>query len=74
MTKVIPIKTYPSRADAILAKGLLEANGIKAMTSADDLGGWAPHLLSGTGGARLLVREEDKEQALRLLENETGSK
>lgn len=70
MSKIIPVKIYPSRAEANLAKGLLEENGIKATISADDYGGVGPHVLMGMGGARLMVREEDKEAAMHLLEDE----
>ncbi len=62
--KLICIKTYTNKAEAELAKGLLEKNGIKAMVSVDDCGGMRPDLLWGTGGAKLLVREEDVEKAL----------
>ena len=73
MSKIVPLKTYPNRAEANLAKGLFENNDIKAMISADDAGGMHPALMWGTGGVRLLVREEHKETALRLLEDEAGS-
>ena len=73
MADLVCIKTYPSRIDANIAQGLLEVNGIKSMVSADDAGGMHPGILWGTGGARLIVRQEDKEAALRLLEDETGS-
>lgn len=72
MDKVIPIKTYPNRAEADLAKSFLQEHGIKAMVSADDYGGMGPHVLWGTGGVRLMVREEDNETALRLLEDEAN--
>jgi hypothetical protein len=68
MDEIVCIKTYPSRIEAQIAKGLLEKNGIKAIVSADDAGGMHPDLLWGTGGARLLVQEKDKEKAASLLE------
>lgn len=68
MTDLVYIKTYLNRPEAELAKGFLEANGIKAMVSADDAGGMRPDLMQATGGVRLLVREEDREVAIRLLE------
>ncbi len=73
MANVIPIKSYPNRTEADLAKSFLESKGIEAIVSADDLGGMNPWLLKATGGARLLVKEEDRETALDLLENKTGS-
>ena len=62
--KLVSIKTYIHKAEAELAKGLLEKNGIKAMVSVDDCGGMRPDLLWGTGGAKLLVKEEDVKKAL----------
>jgi len=67
MGKLICIKTYPNRIDAEIAKGFLEKNGIKAIISADDAGGILPNLLWSTGGAKLLVKKEDKEAATRFL-------
>ena len=41
-----------------------ESSDIEATVSADDCGGWYPHLLFGTSGARLLVKEEEAKKAL----------
>ena len=68
MGKLVCIKTYPNRIDAELAKTLLEENGIRAMILGDDAGGAYPGLLWGTGGARLLIQEENKEKAISLLD------
>lgn len=69
MAKLICVKTYLSRVEAELAKGYLEeGGGIRSIVSADDAGGMHAPLMQATGGARLLVREEDKEKALDLLE------
>jgi len=73
MSKLVSIKTYPDRLGAEFARNLLESNGIKAVVSADDEGGQNPFLLRATGGARLMIQEEDGEAALRLLEDETGA-
>ena len=73
MANVIPIKSYSNRTEADLAKSFLESRGIKSIVSADDAGGMNPWLLKATGGARLLVKEEDGKTALDLLENKTGS-
>lgn len=64
MPNVIPIKSYSNRTEAELTKNFLESRGIKAIVSADDEGGMNPWLLQATGGAKLLVKEEDKETAL----------
>ena len=68
MKELICVKAYPNRIDAELAKTLLEENDIKAMILGNDAGGAYPGLLWGTGGARLLVQEENKEKAISLLD------
>ena len=67
MADLICIKNYNNRTEAELVKGLLESSGIESIVSADDCGGMRPHLLLGTS-ARLLVKEEDAQKALEVLE------
>ena len=69
MTDLVRIKTYQSRIEAELVKGFLESNGIKAMVSADDVGGMNPALLWATGGVRLLVKKNDIQKAIKVLES-----
>ena len=67
MPDIVCIKTYNSRLEAELAKGLLDSHDIQAMISADDAGGLRPDMLWGTGGVRLLVKREDAQNALDVL-------
>jgi hypothetical protein len=67
-TRLVTIKTYFDRLEAEFAKSLLEAYDVESLIAADDCGGMRPYLGIGSGGARLLVREEDAERALKLLE------
>ena len=60
------VRTYLNAMDAEMAKGLLEASGIPAMITADDCGGMRPHLQ--LQGVELLVRVEDADQAVRILD------
>lgn len=69
MPNLVQIKAYVNRIEADTVKSFLESNGIKALVSGDDEGGMNPILLNATGGAKLLVRAEDKDEALRLLES-----
>ena len=64
---LICVKTYNSRIEAELDKGLLESQGIRAILSADDAGGMRPDLLWSTGGVRLLVNQENADDARELL-------
>jgi hypothetical protein len=57
--ELITISTFPSTADAQIAKGILDEAGIASMIRADNAGGMYPAI----SGAELLVRSEDLEQA-----------
>ena len=72
MPALVPIRTYTGRLEAEIAKGLLEAHGIKAMVSADDMSGWRPEL-TFVLGARLLVTQENAEEAIKVLDSNDES-
>ena len=63
--RLVVVRTFLNRIDAELAQGALEASGIDAMVAADDAEGNQPQLWMG--GVRLLVREEDAEDAGKVL-------
>lgn len=54
--------------DAELVRGKLEAYGIKAVTQDANIGSLVPNI--GIGGVKVLVRGEDEEEALALLEDD----
>ncbi len=56
---LITISTFPSAADAQIAKGILDEEGIESMIRTDDAGGMYPAI----GGAELVVRSEDAVRA-----------
>ena len=62
---LINIKTFSTRQDAELTKGLLAAHGVNAFVSGDDYGGINPGLSFSTG-VRLLVTEENVVNAKRI--------
>jgi hypothetical protein len=62
---MIQVASYPTRSDAELAQGALEAAGIPSVVTSDDAGGAYPFDLSGA--ARLLVDEVDAEDAATVL-------
>ena len=64
-TDLVVVGTFLNQIEADMAQGALEAAEIESMISADDAGGLRPHLWMG--GVRLLVRAEDVEQAVRIL-------
>jgi Putative prokaryotic signal transducing protein len=63
--RLVVIRTFLNRVDADLAQGALEAAGIDAIVGADDAEGNQPGLWMG--GVRVLVREEDAEEAGEIL-------
>jgi hypothetical protein len=65
-TELVGIRTYLNRIDAELAHSALEAADIDSMIRADDAGGTRPGLWMG--GVTLLVRAEDAERALQVLD------
>lgn len=56
---LVVVSTFPSAADAQIAKGVLDDARIDSMIRADNAGGMYP----GISGADLLVRSEDLERA-----------
>lgn len=60
---LITISTFPSAADAQIAKGVLDEEGIESMIRTDDAGGMYPAI----GGAELLVRSQDAVRASEAL-------
>ena len=67
MADFVVLTSFASRADADFASAILGARGIQAVVSAGDVSGWDPFLLVGSGGAKLLVSEQDLERARRIL-------
>lgn len=64
--KIKLLKTFNSRIDAELAKSFLEANGIKSMVSADDVGEMYP-AATVYWGVNLFVNENNFEIADSLI-------
>jgi hypothetical protein len=61
---LVVISTFPTIADAQIARGVLEAAGIESRIRSDNAGGMYPAMM----GAELIVREEDAAKASDLLE------
>ena len=67
MSDLVCVKTFPDRLQADMARSLLEANGITASVSADDVGGMRPDLAFTSGGVKLFVLDDNADKALALL-------
>ncbi len=62
---LVVLRSYGSDIEAQLAHSALEAAGIDSIVRPDDCGGLRPHLQ--LPGVDILVREEDAEEAIRVL-------
>jgi hypothetical protein len=65
--KLVPVHSYGTRAEADLAKGVLEDAGIQAMVQAHTAGGMREHLAWSGAGFQILVREEEAAPARDVL-------
>ena len=63
--ELVSVGTFLTHIEADLARSALEAAGIESMIQSDDCGGVRPHLWMG--GIQLLVRDEDAQRALEIL-------
>jgi hypothetical protein len=64
-TVSVPVTIAASRIEAELIAGMLRANGVRAVVSADDAGGLEPQLQ--LQGVRVLVTPSDEALARQLL-------
>lgn len=67
--ELVLLKTFPDEQTAMLAKSILEANGIASIVSADSASQMEPQLQFGRG-IRLSIRSVDAAAARELLELE----
>ena len=68
--ELVVIHAFATRPEADLAKSALEAADIESMIQADTGGDMRPHLAWAGEGFRLLVRNEDADDARDVLELE----
>lgn len=68
MSDLVTVGNYFDRLSAEIAQGVLDVDGIESYVRADDGGGMRSSLLTGSGGAWLIVRAEDAERASELLQ------
>lgn len=72
-SQLVIAKRLGSRPEAEVAKSVLEAAGIDATIQADTAGGMREHLAWSGLGLKILVREEDAEDARAVLESAGNS-
>lgn len=70
MDDPVIVRTFTQRGEAEIARGLLEAEGIPAVITADDAGSTTPSL-DFVLGAELVVESTDVERAREILDELT---
>ena len=68
MANLTLVKTFLYRHEAEAAKGLLKEEGIEAIVSADDAGGYVPTASLGMGNVKLFVDETYAANAKEILQ------
>ncbi len=63
---IVEVENFSTRMEAEMAAGVLEAEGIYTLVSADDAGGTYPPL-QYLRGVRLMVLPEDEKRARQIL-------
>ena len=64
--EVVVVENFSTRMEAEMAAGVLEAEGVYALVTADDAGGTYPPL-QYLRGVRLIVSPEDEKRAREIL-------
>lgn len=68
MDNLVVIKTFVTRIEAEIVRGLLETHGIKAIVTADDEGGLYPYPSApSTTWVKLLISKKDIKKAKKIL-------
>ena len=66
---LVVVHTFPTESEANIAMSALQAAEIDAIIQADTAGGMRPHIAWASGGFKLLVRQEDADDAREILES-----
>jgi hypothetical protein len=65
---LVMVRVFDNEVEAEIARGELEAAGIRAVVLKDDAGGMYP-FLQGASGVRLMVAPDDTDRAEDILES-----
>ena len=69
--RIIIIRTYTYHSEAIIEKAKLESAGIYCSLKDENMVMINPFYSNAVGGIKLIVREEDAETALKILEDQS---
>lgn len=70
--ETVVLRSYAHDMEAEIAKSVLESAGIPSFIQRDDAGGMMPSL-QFLRGARLIVRKEDAEDAVKVLDEQADA-
>jgi hypothetical protein len=70
---LVIVQSFGTRAEAEVAKTVLQSAGIEAMIQADTVGGMREHIAWSADGFHLLVREPDANDARAVLTSPPGT-
>jgi hypothetical protein len=65
-SELVVVATFPNESSSLIARAILDANDIPSMIASDGSSSMEPQL-QFTQGVRVLVHEDDAEQARELL-------
>lgn len=71
-SRLVHIASFASDADAHIVQGMLQSHGIPCVLNGEIISGVMGIQLLPSDSIRLLVRESDAEEALRLLRHTEG--
>jgi hypothetical protein len=71
--ELVEVAKMQNDSEALVARSLLEANGIEAIFRATLVQSVHPITIDGVGEVRILVRPEDAERAREILSGHRGS-
>jgi putative signal transducing protein len=70
--ETVVLQVFPTEIEAVMARDVLQDEGVKAFVFKDDSGGMEPHL-QRTNGVTLMVSAADAERAHEILRTLTSS-
>ena len=67
MADLVTIAIFVDRSEALIARSLLESEGIPTLAPEDNVLSTLPHIIHAQAGYRLMVRDEDAARAMEIL-------
>ena len=67
MAELVTVARFIDRAEAMIARSLLQSEGLSVVMPEENVLSTLPHLILGVGGYRLMVRAQNAELARVLL-------